>query len=403
VTRLRSSVETTDQLRYLDALVTFGLRLARSAPTGRIALARIAAAIDPIWIPRPWGDEIVAQLEAARDAALDPLDARGVERALRDAWGSRPTDQLSELELEPIAVTPSAQVHRGLLDGSPVAVKVLRPGLAAAVRQDLALLDGLTAPLAAAFPALEPRVVLAELRERALEELDLEHEAQAQRRFHRALRGHPFLSVPEPVTRLAREGVLVSAWVDGTPIASAPDRDTAAKRLAVFAIGAARSGAMHVDPHPDDVLVLPDGRLAILDFGLTRAVQAERVDGATSALDALIADDAEALGGATEALGWLPAERGAAALELTRHVLGELAGPGPVRLDSAAVVRARDRLLERPAALARLLLAGALPAADVWPLRGVAQLYGTIARVGATGEWLELAQAAMRQGWDVAV
>ena len=37
---------------------------------------------------------------------------------------------------------------------------------------------------------------------------------------------------------------------------------------------------MHVDPHPDDVLVLPDGRLAILDFGLTRAVQAERVDGA---------------------------------------------------------------------------------------------------------------------------
>jgi hypothetical protein len=84
-------------------------------------------------------------------------------------------------------------------------------------------------------------------------------------------------------------------------------------------------------------------------------------------------------------------------------VLGDLVGPGPVRLDSAAVVAMRDRLLGRPGPLARLLLAGALPAADVWPLRGAAQLFATIARVGATGAWVELAQAAMRDGWDVAV
>jgi hypothetical protein len=88
---------------------------------------------------------------------------------------------------------------------------------------------------------------------------------------------------------------------------------------------------------------------------------------------------------------------------LTRYALGDLAGPGLVRLDSAAVVGARDRLLERPDAPARLMTAGRLPPADVWPVRGIAQLFGTIARVGATGEWLELARAALRQGWNVAV
>jgi ABC1 atypical kinase-like domain len=61
-----------------------------------------------------------------------------------------------------------------------------------------------------------------------LDELDLEHESMTQRRFHRALRDHPLLMVPAPVTRLAREGVSVNEWVDGAPLSQAPDRDGAA-------------------------------------------------------------------------------------------------------------------------------------------------------------------------------
>ena len=100
-------------------------------------------------------------------------------------------------------MTPGAQVHRGSLDGKPVAVKVLRPGLAASVRQDMALLELLAGPLGSAFPGIDPAAATREFRERVLEELDLEHEAEVQRLFHRALRGHPFLSVPAPVTRLS--------------------------------------------------------------------------------------------------------------------------------------------------------------------------------------------------------
>src|SRR5579884_921595 len=99
-----------DTFNRLDTLLQVGLRLARQAPSGRILLARVWATIDPAWIPRPWGDPIVAELEAAHETASQPIPMRTVERTLRDAWDADPHDELDELESEPFAVTPSAQV-----------------------------------------------------------------------------------------------------------------------------------------------------------------------------------------------------------------------------------------------------------------------------------------------------
>jgi hypothetical protein len=392
---------TDEALRRVDALIQVAMRIARSAPSGRVTLARIADTIDLRWLRGSLGVRIAGELEAARAAACVPLESPRVERVLRDAWGVKPSEELDTLELEPVAVTPGAQVHRASLDGAPVAVKVLRPGLAASVRQDLTLLEGLLAPLSAAFPALDPGAVLREARERVLDELDLEHEAQAQRRFHRALRGHRFLTVPAPVTRLSHEGVLVSEWVDGVPISRAPDPDQAAAQLVVFALGAARAGMVHADLDPRDVLVQPDGSLAILDFGAVSAVDGERLAAATRLVDAFAADDAHALGAALEELGILPARLGPTALGLTRHALGELAEAAPARLDSDAVIAVGRRLLERRGELSELIQAGALAPADLWPVRGLGQLFSTIARVGATGEWLELIRSALRDGWNV--
>ncbi len=387
-------------LERLDTLITVGLRLARSAPSGRVALARIAAAVDPAWLPRPWGDQIAAELAAAAADTAEPIAPRRVERALRDAWGVRPTDELDELDLEPIAVTPSSQVHRGALGGEPVAVKVRRPGLDASVRQDLSLFEGLLGPLGAAFPALDAGAILAEVRERMLDELDLEHEAAVQRRFHRALRGHPFLIVPAPVTGLARDGVLVSQWIDGVPLRQAPDPDQAAARLVAFVLGGISAGLVHADPDPDDVLVLADGRLAILDFGATATVDAQRATVTAAVLEAFAADDQQTFGDALQQLGWLGPELAGEALALMRQALGELAGPEPALLDVNAVVGARTRLLDESDRLERLLAVGALGPEDVWPARAAMQLFGTIARVGATGRWLALAQAALRDGWS---
>ena len=393
-------VPAADAFDRIDALIAVGLRLARSAPSGRVLLARIASAIDPAWVPRPWGETIVAELTAAQSAAREPIAFKQIERALGDAWDARPEEELDELDREPVAVTPSSQVHRGVLEGSPVAVKVLRPGLAASVRQDLSLLESLVSPLGAAFPALDPGAVVREFRERVLDELDLEHEATVQRRFHRALRGHQLFAIPAPVTRLSHETVLVSEWVDGTPLSQAPDPDRAAALLVRFVLGSARFGIVHADPDPDDVLVLTDGRMAILDFGATREVGPARFETAAAALDAYLADDVDALGAALERLGALPSTHAATVLDLGTHALADLTGEGPFRLDSDAVLAARDRLLARPEQLGELIGAGALPPEDMWPSRAVAQLFATIARVGATGPWRELVRSAVRDGWD---
>jgi predicted unusual protein kinase regulating ubiquinone biosynthesis (AarF/ABC1/UbiB family) len=279
-------------------------------------------------------------------------------------------------------------------------VKVLRPWLASQVRQDLPVLERLLAPLDAAFPALDSHAVLREFRERVLDELDLEHEACTQRLVHRALRGHPSLMAPAPVMRLAHEGVLVSEWANGTPLLDGPDADNAAARLVELALGATRAGIMPADIDPDDVLLLSDGRLAILDFGAWCAVDRERASIAADALEAFLEPDVEAFGSAVERLGWLPAGHGGAALDLIGDALDGLAGPGPARLDRESVLAARDRLFESPETIVELILAGALPPHDLWPARGVAQLFGTIARAGATGDWPALARTALRNGWS---
>jgi len=261
--------------RRLEALAKAALTLTRNAPSGRIVLARLADLIDPDWIASPQRERIWPRLEAAREEATRPIPLATIAQILRDSWDGAPQDELSSFEREPVAVTPTSQVHRGTLqNGTDVAIKVLRPGLAATVHQDLALVDGLTVPLTDAFPGIDPGALIAELRERVMDELDLEHEAAVQRRFHRALRGHPWLSVPAPITRLSHPRVMVSHWVEGVPLSALgePERSRATHRLAAFIIGGFHEGVIHCDPNPDDVLVRADGGLELLDFGATATI-----------------------------------------------------------------------------------------------------------------------------------
>jgi predicted unusual protein kinase regulating ubiquinone biosynthesis (AarF/ABC1/UbiB family) len=290
-----------------------------------------------------------------------------------------------------------------VLDGTPVAVKVLHPGLLSAVRQDLLLLDGLAAPLAAALPRVDPQAVLREVRERVLDELDLEHEAGVQRRFQRALRHHPLLTVPAPVMRLAHEQVLVSHWVDGTPLYRLEDQrecDRAAAALVVLVIGGLREGIMHADSDPADLLLTSDGRLAVLDFGSAVIVDPARANHALAAVEAFARRDGNGLGAALHELGVLSPERGQAVLELAEQALAELGGQAPSRLDGAAVMATARRLSASSAEADELMLGGNLAPEDLWPGRALAQMFSAIARIGATAPWRELIAGALRDGWD---
>ncbi len=171
-----------------------------------------------------------------------------------------------------MAAASLGQVHRGVVAGRPVAVKVQYPGVREALAADVRALSVVSraAALVARGLALPPLV--AELRDRLTEELDYEHEARTQQRFAAAYAGDPDVVVPGVLRATPR--VLVQEWLDGTPLSevarsgSQAERDAAAHRYQVFLVsGPERAGLLHTDPHPGNFRVLPDGRLGVLDFG----------------------------------------------------------------------------------------------------------------------------------------
>lgn len=388
----------SDSLGAIRALLSAGLGLAQKTSSGRMALARVADVADPGMLPAEIREAGAADLASWRQDP-EPIGFGDVEKLLKAAWGDKPSKVLDDLDREPVAVTVTSQVHRGSRDGADVAVKVLRPGLAELVRADLKVAETLAGPLRSALPQSDPAALIREVSERALDELDLEHEGATQRALARALRGHDGVVVPAPDTELTHHDVLVRAWVEGTTLAdgaTVPDPDAAARNLVGALTAAARAGTLHADPEPANVLVTRSGDLALIDAGASARVAPEKVAGAADALAALHAGDAAGLGAALAALGWLADHaHGATLLELGQDIGGPLLA-GSATLDLAQAGARADAAWARVADIAPLAAHVRVPPEDVWPLRGIAALGATLTALGATHDWPTLALDALR-------
>src|SRR6202000_2043478 len=175
----------------------------------------------------------------------------------------------------PLAAASIGQVYRArLTDGREVAVKVQYPGVAAAVRADMQNL-GLILRLAKRIaPGMDPQAIGEEIRSRIHEELDYELEAQNQRTLARIFRGHPFIVIPDVVTSLSHERIMVSEFVHGVgfeELKAMPQekRDRVGEMIFRFYFSCLYlHGQFSGDPHPGNSMLLQDGRMAFLDFGL---------------------------------------------------------------------------------------------------------------------------------------
>src|SRR5215213_5192854 len=266
----------------LATLIDTGAAIAREAPSSRVTLARLEGLVRPGLLPSALRDDVMAALDRAFSSTVDPLSARDVERALASAWDEKPSRVLDDIDLDsPVAVRPHVQTHRGELDGSPVAVKLVRPRVAANARADLVVLDAMARPISVAFPALEVGPVLAEVRERLMDELDLEHEGDVHRRVARGLRRMDGGVVARVHADVTTHEVLVSEWLDGPTLASdvPSDAGAVARTLVRVFVGAPRAiGLALANPRPNDVVRLPDGGVGLIGPGAARAVPRERVE-----------------------------------------------------------------------------------------------------------------------------
>jgi predicted unusual protein kinase regulating ubiquinone biosynthesis (AarF/ABC1/UbiB family) len=202
-----------------------------------------------------------------------PLPTRTVHQVLAADLGPQWREQFAEFDDKPAAAASIGQVHKARWqDGRAVAVKIQYPGAGRALLNDFTQLSRVARLFAVLMPGLEMRPLLAELRSRIAEELDYNLEAQAQQAFADAYAGDPDISVPNVVA--VTDQVLISEWMDGTPLSkiisdgSQDERDRAGLLFARFLFsGPARAGLLHADPHPGNFRMLPDGRLGVLDFG----------------------------------------------------------------------------------------------------------------------------------------
>lgn len=372
----------------LRALLDAGGTLLRQSSSGRMALGRAAAVAPADALPAAMRG-LPPVLERAHAEASEPLPFKDVEKVLKNAWRKPPAKVLDELDPQPVAVTPTAQVHRGAGDDGGVAVKVRRPGLASAVRNDLALVDALGAPLRQVFGRLDTGAVLREVRETALDELDLEHEGSTLRRVRRILRGIDGLTVPSPVLDLCHEDVLVTTWLEGPTLRDAAPGDPAgvAATLAAAHATAAREGFLLTDPRPGHVVLLADGTVGLLGAGVARPISRDRVGHGLAALEALRAGDQGAFAArVADDLDLLPDTAATVAHGLLDELLGSLL-TGPARLDAAVLSAAGDGALRRLGPL--LDLAGEVTPdpGDLAVARMLWQLGVLLSRLEATEDW----------------
>jgi predicted unusual protein kinase regulating ubiquinone biosynthesis (AarF/ABC1/UbiB family) len=274
----------------------------------------------------------------------EPVPFSRARKTIEQDLEARVRDLFDDIDEEPFALASLGQVHRATTtDGDHVAVKVQHPGIAEAAEADLRNL-GLVAPILKQLaPALDTRGLLAELRERAAEELDYELEAQHHRRIERLARHDPDVRIPRVHTALCGRRVLVTDFVEGRrgDDLAEQERDRAGEIAFRFYLGLAwREGIVAADPHADNCLVCPDGRVCLLDFGLMRTLDAAFVAGEREVMRALAAGDPVAVHAGLERLGYLP-DPGAVEPDAVTEFLsaaGEwLLAPGFRRLDPEQV------------------------------------------------------------------
>ncbi|HTZ25728.1 MAG TPA: AarF/ABC1/UbiB kinase family protein [Streptosporangiaceae bacterium] len=231
------------------------------------ALSIFEAAL-PAEIAGPYRATLTKLQEAA-----PPLPAATVHRVLVADLGVDWRDNFADFNDSPAAAASIGQVHRATWhDGRQVAVKIQYPGAGKALISDFTQLSRLGRLFSVLMPGLDVKPLLDELRKRVAEELDYQLEAASQETFANAYSGDPEFLIPHVV--MATDHVLVTEWIDGTPLSrviadgSTEDRNRTGILLVRFLFsGPSRAGLLHADPHPGNFRLMDDGRLGVLDFG----------------------------------------------------------------------------------------------------------------------------------------
>jgi predicted unusual protein kinase regulating ubiquinone biosynthesis (AarF/ABC1/UbiB family) len=241
-------------------------------------LGQVLSFLDVGLVPEEHREEFQRKLAALRDAA-PKVAFKDMKKVVEQDLGGKLSEFFDDFDEDAIAAASIGQVYRArTTEGRDVAVKVQYPGVNRAVRSDMQNLGIILRLMQRMAPGLDSKGMAEEIRERIGEELDYELEAANQRRLARIYRGHPFVVIPDVLSDMSRERVMVTEFVEGRGFDDAKDdpgadRDRLGEIIFRFYYGCMyRHRQFSGDPHPGNCRVMDDGRVAFLDFGLFKTI-----------------------------------------------------------------------------------------------------------------------------------
>jgi ubiquinone biosynthesis protein len=353
----RRAVSTEEHVRQaLEELGATGIKL------GQILSTR------PDLLP----PALIIELEKLSDR-VPPVPTAAIIETVEAELHCKISDVFREFDETPLAGASIGQVHGAVLcDGTPVVVKVRKPGIAETVATDLSILAELAARAARTEllgQNYDIEALVDDFAWTLRAEMDYVREGRNADRLREALGDDPRVLIPGVHWPLTTTSVLVMDRVEGIKIADVDELEAAGfsrRRLArtsaeILMRQVFELGFFHADPHPGNFLVTADGRLALLDFGMVGELPEEVRYGLLQLMIATVRQDAEAVADALESLGVLrsPGSRDAVRRDI-RHVLERYYGI-PVQqfdlrqyiIDTLGVAR-RNRL-QLPTELALVL------------------------------------------------
>ncbi|UNB56229.1 AarF/ABC1/UbiB kinase family protein [Mycolicibacterium sp. YH-1] len=202
-----------------------------------------------------------------------PLPADKVHRVLDSQLGTKWRERFTSFDDDPVASASIGQVHKAVWsDGREVAVKIQYPGADGALRADLKTMKRMVSVFKQLAPGVDIQGVVDELIERTEMELDYRLEADNQRAFAKAYRDDPHFVVPAIVASSPK--VVIAEWIEGIPMSqiirsgTQEQRDLLGTRLFELTHDAPRRlELMHGDPHPGNFMLMPGGKMGVIDFG----------------------------------------------------------------------------------------------------------------------------------------
>ncbi|MEA5463065.1 ABC1 kinase family protein [Leptothoe sp. PORK10 BA2] len=313
-------------LRLVELVWTFlgfGLGLLWDRQTGRqaknevkraVQLRQVLTKLGPAYIkigqalstrPDLVPPAFMAELIKLQDQ-IPPFPNEIAFRLIQEDLGQTPDHIYAEISPDPVAAASLGQVYKGKLKtGEDVAIKVQRPGLTIQITRDIYLLRRL-----AQWACNNLRVVRSDLVSimdefgtRIFEEMDYNHEGENAQRFESLYGYIPNIIVPKIYTELTARRVLTMEWINGTKLTEPALLEAKGlKATEVVEIGVQCSlrqllehGFFHADPHPGNLLVTDDGKLAYLDFGMMCDVESYQRYGLIEAIVHMVNRDFEGL------------------------------------------------------------------------------------------------------------